>query len=227
MSHKEAQKAQSTGPLSYGQRALWFLQQLDPESGAYNVKLAARISTGVDAVALRNAFQLLVNRHPSLRTIFPSSKNGPVQQVQEYQLVNFKEVDASAMNWEELRRRLAEESHKPFDLERDSLLRIHLFKSSTYEHVLLLTMHHIVVDFWSIAIILSELSTLYATRQCGAEKILPALESQYLDYANWQIEMLAGPEGELLWTYWRQQLAGELTTLNLPTDRPRKQVQTF
>ena len=223
-SHEEAQKAQSTGPLSYGQRALWFLQQLNPGSGAYNVKLAARINTGVNAAALRNAFQLLVNRHASLRTIFPSSSSGPVQQVQEHQTVNFKEVDASAMNWEELRRRLAEESHKPFDLERGPLLRIHLFKTATHEHVLLLTLHHIVVDFLSVAIILNELSTLYAP--C-AEKILPALDSQYLDYANWQMETLAGPEGERLWTYWRHQLRGELTTLNLPTDWPRKQVQTF
>jgi natural product biosynthesis luciferase-like monooxygenase protein len=213
---------ESTGPLSYGQRALWFLQQLDPDSGAYNVKLAARISNDVDVAALRNAFQLLVNRHLSLRTVFPSSRSGPIQQVQEHQTVNFEEVDASAMDWDELRRRLAQESHKPFDLERGPLLRIHLFKSSAHEHVLLLTLHHIVVDFWSIAIILSELSTLYA-----ALEVLPALESQYLDYANWQMEMLAGSEGECLWTYWRQKLAGELTVLNLPTDRPRQQVQTF
>lgn len=212
----------NTGPLSYGQRALWFLQQLDPGSGAYNIKLAARISSGVDAAALRNAFQLLVNRHPSLRTIFPSSRSGPIQRVQENQIVNFEEADASAMDWEELRCRLAEESHKPFDLERGPLLRMRLFKRSPHEHILLLTVHHIVVDFWSVAIILSELSTLYA-----AQETLPALESQYLDYANWQMEMLAGPDGERLWTYWRQQLGGELTTLKLPTDRPRRQVQTF
>jgi len=217
----------NTGPLSYGQRALWFLQQLDPGSGAYNVKLGARISSSVDAAGLRNAFQLLVNRHASLRTVFPSSRSGPIQQVLDHQTVNFEEVDASAMDWEELRRRLAEESHKPFDLERGPLLRIHLFRGSPHEHVLLLTMHHIVVDFWSIAIILSELLTLYASGQHGAEKMLPALMSRYLDYANWQMEMLAGPEGERLWTYWRQQLGGELTTLNLPTDRPREQFQTF
>ena len=226
-SHEEAQQARSTGPLTYGQRALWFLQQLDPANGAYNVKLAARISSGVDAAALRNAFQLLVNRHPSLRTVFPSLKGGPVQQVQEYQRVNFEEVDASALDWEELRHRLAAESHKPFDLERGPLLRIHLFKTSPHEHVLLLTMHHIVVDFWSIAIILSELSTFYAAEQRRAEVALPALESQYLDYANWQLKMLSGSEGERLWNYWRQRLSGELTTLNLPVDRPRQQVQTF
>ena len=219
--------AQSTGPLSYGQRALWFLQQLDPASSAYNVKLAARISGSVDAATLRNAFQLLVNRHPSLRTVFPSSRSGPVQQVLEHQTVNFEEVDVSAMNSQELRRRLAEESHKPFDLERGPLLRIHLFKSSPHERVLLLAMHHIVVDFWSVAIILSELSTLYSPGQGVADETLPALESQYLDYANWQMEMVAGPEGEQLWTYWRQQLAGELTTLNLPADRPVRRVQTF
>jgi natural product biosynthesis luciferase-like monooxygenase protein len=215
------------GPLSYGQRALWFLQQLAPDSGAYNVKLAARISAGVDAKALRNAFQLLVNRHPSLRTVFPTFKGKPVQQVQECQVVNFTEADASALNPEQLRRRLSEESHKPFDLERGPLLCIHLFKSSPHEHVLLLTMHHIVVDFWSVALILSELSTLYAAGQRCADEILLPLEFQYLDYANWQIEMLAGSEGERLWTYWRQQLTGKLTPLNLPTDRPRRQVQTF
>ena len=147
-----------------------------------------------------------------------------MQQVQQHQVVNFKEVDASAMSWEELRRRLAEESHQPFDLERGPLLRIHLFKSSSHEHVLLLTAHHIAVDFLSVAIILSELSTVY---DAGQHEMLPALHSQYLDYANWQSEMLAGPEGERLWTYWRQQLAGELTPLTLPTDRPRRQVQTF
>ena len=216
-----------SGPLSYGQKALWFLQQLDPQSGAYNVKLAARINGGVDAATLRDAFQLLVNRHASLRTVFPSSRSGPVQQVQEHQVVDFKEVDASAMSWEELRRRLAEESHQPFDLERGPLLRIHLFNKSSQEHVLLLTAHHIVVDFLSIAIILSELSTLYDAGPHCADEMLPALECQYLDYANWQSEMLAGPEGERLWAYWRQQLAGELTPLTLPTDRPRRQVQTF
>jgi len=203
---------------------LWFLQQLDPQSGAYNVKLAARVSTGVDAAALRDAFQLLVNRHPSLRTVFPSSRSGPVQLVEEHQVVDFKEVDASTMSWEELRRRLAKESHQPFDLERGPLLRIHLFNRSSQEHVLLLTAHHIVVDFLSVAIILSELSTVY---DAGQHEILPALECQYLDYANWQSEMLAGPEGKRLWTYWRQQLAGDLIPLTLPTDRPRRQVQTF
>lgn len=216
-----------TGPLSYGQRALWFLQQLDPDSGAYNVKLAARISTAVDAAALRDAFQLLVNRHPSLRTVFPSFKLGPIQQIQEQQVVNFKETDASDMSLEELRRLLGKESHEPFDLERGPLLRIHLFKSSPHEHVLLLTMHHIVVDFWSVALILEELSTLYAAGQRSAAEVLPALESHYLDYANWQMEMLEGPEGERLWTYWRQQLAGDLKPLSLPTDRPRQQMQTF
>ena len=123
--------------------------------------------------------------------------------------------------------RLVEESHRPFDLERGPVLRVNLFTRSAEQHVLLLTMHHIVVDFISFVIILDELRTLYAAEKAGVEALLPELAVQYLDYASWQAEMLEGPQGEKLWDYWRKQLAGDLTVLNLPTDRPRLQSQTF
>jgi natural product biosynthesis luciferase-like monooxygenase protein len=216
-----------TGPLSYGQQALWFLQKLTPDSAAYNVMLAARANSFLDVAALRRAFQKLVDRHPSLRTTFPAVKGKPVQQVKKNQAIDFKQFDVSSLSQDELRRRLVEESHRPFDLERGPVLRVSLFSSSAHEHVLLLTMHHIVVDFLSFVIILDELRALYQAESAGVEATLPKLEAQYLDYANWQVEMLDGRRGEELWEYWRKQLSGKLPVLELPTDRPRLQLQTF
>ncbi len=216
-----------TGPLSYGQRALWFLQKLTPESAAYNVMLAAQANSAIDVSALRSAFQKLINRHPALRTTFPAIKGRPVQQVHERQAVDFRQVDISTLSRHALMGRLVEESHRAFDLESGPVLRVSLFTRSAEEHVLLLAMHHIVVDFLSFAIILDELRTLYAAEKAVVEPRLPKLVTQYLDYANWQAEMLEGPQGEMLWDYWRKQLAGDLPVLNLPTDRPRLQSQTF
>lgn len=216
-----------TGPLSYGQRALWFLQKLMPQSAAYNVILAARANSVIDVSALHRAFQKLIDRHAALRTTFPAIKGKPVQQVHEHQAVDFKRVDVSSLSRDELKGLLVEESHRPFDLEGGPVLRVSLFARSADEHVLLLTMHHIVVDFLSFVIILDELRALYVSESTEAEAGLGKLDAQYLDYANWQAEMLEGPQGERLWDYWRTRLAGELPALELPTDRPRSQLQTF
>lgn len=215
------------GPLSHGQRALWFLQKLTPASAAYNVMLAARANSVVDVTALHRAFQRLIDRHPSLRTTFPAIKGKPVQQVRKTQPVDFKHEDVSSLRWNELKDRLVEESHRPFDLETGHILRVNLFTRSAEDHVLLLTMHHIAVDFLSFVIILNELGALYAAEEAKVEAAVPELTAQYLDFADWQVEMLEGVQGEKLWAYWRKQLAGELPTLNLPADRPRLQLQTF
>ena len=106
-------------------------------------------------------------------------------------------------------------------------MRVRLFTRSAHEHVLLLVIHHIVVDFWSLAVILNDLGELYLAETAGRAAALPPLGPQYNDFVRWQTEMLAGPAGERLWTYWKQQLAGELPVLNLPTDRPRPAIQLF
>lgn len=216
-----------TGPLSYEQRALWFLQKLTPRSTAYNVILAAEANSALDVSALHRAFQKLIDRHAALRTIFPAIKGKPVQQVQENQAVDFKLMDVSGLSRDELNRLLIEQSHRPFDLEVGPVLRVRLFARAADKHALLLTMHHIVVDFISFAIILDELRALYMAESAGREAGLAKLDAQYLDYANWQVDMLKGSQGERLWDYWRTQLAGELPALELPTDRPRSQLQTF
>ncbi len=193
----------------------------------YNVNFAARICSEVDIPALRRAFQALLDRHASLRTTFSVRSGKPVQQVHERLQVHFEETDARAWGSDELKTRLVEEANRPFDLERGPLLRVSLFRRAAQEHILLLAVHHIVIDFWSLAVILSELSVLYPAEKAGVPAILPALDSQYTDYVRWQTEMLAGPEGERLWTYWQKQLAGQLPVLNLPTDRPRPPIQTY
>jgi len=214
-------------PLSYNQQGIWFLYQLAPESAVYNVNFAARIASDVNIAALRRALQRLVDRHPSLRTTFPGHIGEPVQQVHEHLKINFAEVEGSAWSEDELKARLLEEAYRPFDLERGPLIRVSLIMRSAREHILLLVVHHIVVDFWSLAVLLHELGVIYPAESAGVKVSLPRLDSQYTDYVHWQAEMLASTEGERLWAYWQRQLAGQLPVLDLPTDRPRPSIQTY
>ena len=214
-------------PLSDNQQGIWFLSQFAPESSIYNVVFAARIHSDLDIPTLRRAFQALVDRHPSLRTTIAVHSGKPVQQIHEHQPVHFEETDASSWSGDELQTRLVEETQRPFDLERGPVMRVRLFTRSAQEHVLLLAIHHIVVDFWSLAVILNELGALYSAERAGRPAALPPLALQYTDFVHWQAEMLASSTGERLWDYWKKQLAGPLPVLNLPTDRPRPPIQMF
>ncbi len=192
----------------------------------YNVSFAARIISELNVPALRRSFQALVDRHPCLRTTFSVRSGKPAQRIHQGAKVHFEELDASAWSLDEIEPRLADEAHRPFDLEQGPLLRVSVFKRSAQEHFLLLVVHHIVIDFWSLAILLNELGTLYPAEAAGNRETLPPLDSQYGDYVRWQSEMLAGAQGERSWTYWQKQLAGQLPVLELPTDRPRQPIQT-
>jgi len=214
-------------PLSDNQQGIWFLCQLAPESSVYNVSFAGRICSGLDVPAIRRAFQALVDRHPSLRTTIAVQVGKPLQQVHEHQPVHFEEIDAATWSEDELQARLVEETQRPFDLERGPLARVGVFSRSAQEHVLLLVIHHIVVDFWSLAVILNELGALYSAETAGRPPALGPLDLRYTDFVRWQTEMLGGPPGERLWDYWKKQLAGPLPVLNLPTDRPRPPIQMF
>jgi amino acid adenylation domain-containing protein len=224
---RKASESRPFHPLSDNQQGIWFLCQFAPESSIYNVSFAERIRSEVDIPAFRRAFQALVDRHASLRTTFAVHSGKPVQQIHEHQAVHFEEIDASTWREDELQTRLVEETQRPFDLERGPVMRVGLFTRSAQEHVLLLVIHHIVVDFWSLAVILNELGELYAAEEAGRPAVLPPLDQQYTDFVRWQTEMLASPAGERLWGYWKKQLAGPLPVLNLPTDRPRPPIQMF
>jgi amino acid adenylation domain-containing protein len=213
-------------PLSPGQKALWFLHQIAPQSAAYNIAFAAHIRSSVNTLALRRAFQALLDRHPSLRTTYITRNGEPVQHIHEHLQVQFEEMDASTLSLDGLNDWVVKEYRRPFDLERGPVLRVNLFARSEEEYILLLTVHHIAFDAWSLGILLDELGVLYPAEKAGTQAVLPPLDLQYTDYVHWQANMLAGPDGERLWAYWQKQLAGELPVLDLLTDQPRQPVQT-
>ena len=214
-------------PLSQGQQSLWFMHGLAPESAAYNIARAVCFSSALNVDALHRAFQKLVDRHACLRTTFTSLHGGPVQWVYEAMSVCFAAVDASGWGDEVLSAHLNEEATQPFNLEQGNLLRVKVFSRSSHKHVLLLVAHHIVADFWSLAVLMQELSELYSAEHSGIAATLPPLTRQYTDYVSWQEDMLASPEGERFCDYWLKHLAGEIPLLDLPTDRPRPTVQTY
>jgi amino acid adenylation domain-containing protein len=211
-------------PLSLGQKALWYLYQLAPESPAYNLAGAARLPaeggrSAVDPAALRRAVQGLVDRHDALRATFCSRADGPVELLPARVEAPFLHEDAGRWSAEELSRRLAEEAFRPFDLTRGPVFRTALFTRPDGAF-LVLAAHHAVADFWSLAVIARELAALYDGRD------LPPLPLRFADYARWQERAAAGPWGERLWSFWREQLAGA-PPLDLPADRPRPPLQTF
>jgi amino acid adenylation domain-containing protein len=211
-------------PLSEGQRGLWFLHRLAPEGGAYNVAVAAR-AQALDPAAFARALAALAARHESLRTVFPLAPlaaDEPVQRVLAEPRLDFAVEDAAGWSERELAHRLGSEAWRPFALDAGPLLRARVFLRNEGEAVVLLVVHHIVADFASLAVMAEELAVLY--RQPEANLPPPAL--RYSDFVRWQVGTLAGPRGERLWSYWRDQLAG-VPDLDLPADRPRPPVQTW
>jgi natural product biosynthesis luciferase-like monooxygenase protein len=213
-------------PLSHGQKALWFLHQLAPESTSYNIVGAARLRAELDIAALRRSFEILVERHASLRTTFIARNGEPFQQLHDRMELSFHQEDASAWSDSLLDEQLTAQAHRPFDLERGPLLRVVVFTRSLEEHVVLLAMHHTISDFWSLAVLMSELGDIYPAEKGGTGRMLEPLAFNYTDFVRRQSEMLESQEGERLWSYWRNQLVGELPVLDLPTDRPRPPVQS-
>jgi amino acid adenylation domain-containing protein len=214
-------------PLTYGQRALWFLHQLRPNISAYNVVSAVRIDSRLDVNVLSAAFKCLVERHPSLRTTFFTRGGEPWQRINRSLEIPVAEEEANGWSEELLKERILQSSQQPFDLEQGKLLRLRLYHCSGQQEILALVAHHIVVDFWSLAVLMKELGASYSQVLTGEGILPPPPKFRYVDFARHQITSLAGPEGERLRSYWSEQLAGELPTLNLPTDRPRPPIQTF
>jgi amino acid adenylation domain-containing protein len=224
---KKARQTKTLLPLSANQQALWFLYKLAPESWAYNVLFSARIRTELDLSAFKQSFQILSDRHASLRTIYRTEAGIPCQQVLEIQSVDFKASDASGWSQEQLHDEIVSEARRPFNLETGPVMRVRVLSQSVTDHILLITIHHIAIDLWSLMVLLEELRSIYSAQKAGTALDLPLIETEYTDYVTWQSQMLAGAEGERLRNYWQQKLAGELPVLNLPTDRPRSPFQSF
>ncbi|MBO0797389.1 MAG: amino acid adenylation domain-containing protein, partial [Blastocatellia bacterium] len=217
-------------PLSYTQQRLWFLDQLEPGSSAYNIPAAVRLTGALDAEAFARSFNEIVRRHESLRATFVARNGRPVQLIAPAQPLDLPVTDLGGLP-ETLReveaaRLAAEETRRPFDLGGGPLIRLRLLKLGDEEHIALVTMHHIVSDGWSIGILIRELAALYEAFTAGRPSPLPELPIQYSDFAIWQQEWLQSEALKTQLAYWKRQLAG-LPILELPTDRPRPPVQTF
>ncbi|MFD2169290.1 amino acid adenylation domain-containing protein [Tumebacillus lipolyticus] len=214
-------------PLSYGQRSLWFMQRFAAESAAYNVSRAVRVPAELNLAALQAAFTTLALRHPQLRTSIVRSAGDPRQAVRTEQQFAFAAVDASAWSEDQLKQRLVAEANLSFDLEAGPLWRVSVFSRTRLDHVLVLTMHHIITDFWSLGLLVRELRELYAAHARGEQVPAVGEPDRYAEYVQRQAELLQGAKGERLWRYWQDRLSGQLPVLNLPTDRPRPPVQSF
>jgi amino acid adenylation domain-containing protein len=214
-------------PLTYGQQALYFLQQLAPENYAYNIARAARIYGDLNIAAFHRAWQILVDRHPALRTTFTTIDGQPKQRVCQQVEVCWQQQDATTWDETYLSDRLLEIAYRPFNLEQDPLMRVSLFTRSSQEHILLLVVHHIIADFWSLTVLIDELGKLYQAEINNTLVNLPPVTCQYAYYVSTTAKMLMSSQGEKLQAYWEQQLAGELPVLNLPADGMRPPMQTY
>ena len=218
-------------PLSFAQRRLWFLDQLEPGSPFYNISDAVRISGRLDVAALEQSLNEIVRRHEVLRTVFPTVDGKPVQVIAPELILALPVADLTGLpeaeQDEEALRRARAEAQRPFDLGRGPLLRVTLLRLGEENHVVLLTMHHIVSDGWSTGVLVREIAALYDAFSHDRSSPLPEIPVQYADFARWQREWLRGEVLERQLAYWKEQLAGLPPLLELPTDRPRPAAQTF
>jgi hypothetical protein len=215
-------------PLSFAQQRLWFIDQLEPGSAAYSIPQGMRLRGPLDVGVLRRALGEIVRRHESLRTVFRRAGGRPVQVVVPDARARLPEVDLRALGAAggeaEARRIAAADAELPFDLARGPLLRAAVVRPGERDFVLLLNMHHVVSDGWSMEVLVRELSALYRAFSAGRPSPLAPLPVQYADFAAWQRAWLEGPVLERQLAYWRERLAGAPPVLELPTDRPRPRV---
>ena len=218
-------------PLSFVQERLWFLDQLEPGRSTYNMIGSVRLTGRLDVAALAQVFLTIRRRHEALRTRFVAFNGQPQQIIDPFLPVSLPQVDlsdlAEAAQEIELECLVNEEAERPFNLAAGPLLRIKLVRLSNCEYAVLLTVHHIISDGWSLGVLIQEVSRLYRAYSSGLPSPLPELSLQYADYAVWQRDWLQGEVLDEHVHYWREQLAGAPPVLQLPMDRPRPAIQRF
>ncbi|MFF5482895.1 MupA/Atu3671 family FMN-dependent luciferase-like monooxygenase [Streptomyces sp. NPDC012935] len=224
---RTADRASADAPLSPGQERIWFLERLLPGRTAYNEVKAIRLEGPLDVPALRAALRGLVTRHEGLRTVFRESAGVPRQVVQRAPVEpDFEVVDGTGNRRTAVRDVLAAESARRFDLADGPLFVTRLVRLAEAEHVLVLSLHHIVVDAASATVLARDLSALYRAERDGTAPDLPALTWSYADHAREQAASANGPEADEDLAYWRRTLDGDLPVLALPADRPRPSTMT-
>src|SRR5215213_2403037 len=224
-------KESGPAPLSFAQQRLWFFDQFEPGNPAYNVVSTVLLQGKLNTLAFERSFSEVIRRHEALRTTFDVRDGEAVQiiappkplHLQVVDITHYAEAERDAM----VQNLIHEQTQASFDLKRGPLLRITLVRLREDEHVLLLAMHHIVTDGWSVGVFVGEVVALYEGYTAGREVDLPTLPIQYADFATWQRQWLKGDVLDEQFAYWRQQLGGTLPILELPTDRRRPALQTY
>ncbi|HEY6121541.1 MAG TPA: amino acid adenylation domain-containing protein [Pyrinomonadaceae bacterium] len=218
-------------PLSFAQERLWFLDQLEPENAAYNIPRALRLRGTLDKEALQQSFNAIIARHEVLRTSFLNDSGKPALSIDQEAAVQVQHRDLRhlprAKHEEVSQATAADEARRPFNLAQGPLLRASLLQLDVNDHILLLTIHHIISDGWSIGVLLRELSFFYNAFVAEVKPSLANLPVQYVDFAAWQRQSLTGKflKGQI--EYWRNQLSGAPAVINLPFDRPRESMRSF
>src|SRR5829696_5512254 len=216
-------------PLSFSQQRVWFFDQWEPQSPVYNIPAAIRFRGALDINALQLTLDEIVRRHEALRTTFPATDSAP------YQLISppapfpleFLDLSTDADSEAKAAQLMAREAARPFDLAHGPLFRGLLLQLSDQHFILVLNMHHIVSDGWSLGVLVNEVTSLYTAYHQGQRPNLPELPLQYADFAVWQRQWLSGAVLEEQLAYWRAQLGGALPALQLLSDKPRPAVQTY
>ena len=222
-------KRENNLPLSWAQQRLWFLHQLESESSGYTIPFPLKMSGKLNVKALEEALQRIVQRHEVLRTRFQVVNNQPVQVIVPDLTLTLPVVDLQHLSnpWEELEKQAISFGKQPFDLSLDAVIRVQIWQLGEQEHVLLVLIHHIAGDGWSLGVFIKELSAHYQAIINGTPSKLPELSIQYSDFAVWQRQWLKGEVLDYHLNYWQQQLANAPNSLELPTDYPRPAMQSF
>ncbi|MEM7357232.1 MAG: condensation domain-containing protein, partial [Acidobacteriota bacterium] len=227
----EVRPNRQAAPLSFAQQRLWFIDQLEPGSSAYNIPLILRLQGELDLAALGHSCSEVVRRHEVLRTRFIEHQGEPVQQIDANASLPLPVIDLERLEAEDLeacaRHQAQHEAMRPFDLQRGPVARTQVLRLAQDDHVLVATMHHIVSDGWSMEVLYREVGLLYESFRRGESSTLPELPIQYGDYAAWQRSWLHGGVLEAEIAHWRQRLASAPSVLELPWDRPRPPAMSF
>jgi amino acid adenylation domain-containing protein/non-ribosomal peptide synthase protein (TIGR01720 family) len=218
--------------LSTTQLSMWTMQQLEPDSIIYNLHLALQIQGKVEHKTLHQAFQSLLQRHTQLRTVYRIGDDETVKQ-QVLEVTEIEEalsvIDASSWSEDQLQDDMAHKAREAFDLSKGPLIRARFYQQNTddKQNTLLICVHHIVIDLWSVLILIVELKIIYADLITGQTPQLPILTSNYNDFVSWQQAYMQSPNSQKDWAYWQKQLSGELPLLALPTDYQRPTVSDY
>ncbi|NEO97699.1 MAG: amino acid adenylation domain-containing protein [Symploca sp. SIO2E9] len=218
-------------PLSFSQQQLWFFDQLEPHNSFYNIPWAVRLRGNLNVAVLQRTLDAIVVRHETLRTTFINDNGNPIQVINAAKSVELPIIDLQQYGETEqetkIQQWLQQESQRCFNLESDQMLRACLLQLAPQEYLLLLVMHHIASDGWSMGILWQELGELYQANLNGKPSPLPILPIQYSDFALWQRKWLSQEKQDKQLNYWKQRLAGAKPLLELPTDYPRPPIQTY